>query len=325
MLFTDADFVTLADITQVDGQVASVASAENIVVTGTQSIVSAACQEIGYRILNKQMGFSGYLPPFVAPYSQTAAALNLLGPSVSRPRVSLSQIVVTTSYQMMWTPIKRAAVYQSLYLFYRDAFFRKLVDRYEKRMLMYRDEVEKRYWPDLMVQGTPVVNKPMSCPGAVYEPASGAWNAAGNLAAVAGTNAAGTTSFDVAVTWVDQSLYVSPTVKGNGESGPSARATISAPTANVIQVSVASLNAPNGGGVNTTAQGMGLFTPLTATGWNVYVGTVGGTLYLQNATPIAYANKTYTMAGAPVLSGVIADQGQNYVSSFTMQNQVFRG
>lgn len=124
------------------------------------------------------------------------------------------------------------------------------------------------------------------------------------MSLVAGTNANATTLYDVAVTWVEQTRYLSPKTKGNSESAPSARATgISVTTANVLHVDISVLNPPNGLNPLNSALGQGLVIPGIASGWNVYVGAQGGTLFLQNATPIAIGTTGYTLAGAPVLSG----------------------
>lgn len=323
MIFTDADFVTQADLASLDFELPKVAQAEQITV---EAICTQACQEIGNRILTKMAGFAGTLPPFVAPYSQTAAALNLVGPSVQRPRVSLSQIVTNSTFAgtASWAPIKRAAAYKTLEMFYRNAFYRKMNDRYEKRMLLFAKELRLQHWPAFFNQGCPTVNQPMVAPGAIYEPGVGVWSAS-NLTTVAGTNGNASTAYDVAVTWLDSRYYASPLAKGNSESAPSATASVTVATANVIRASIAGLTAPNGTTPPTIPQGQGLFTPLIASHWNVYVGVSGGTLYLQNASPIAYATKTYTLAGAPVLSGNAADQGQVATSNQTMQNLMFRG
>jgi hypothetical protein len=322
MLFTDGDFINSADLILIDSQVASTAMAEKIQVDG--GITTTACQEIGQRILSKSIGFAGTLPPFVAPWSQTAAALNLVGPSSQRPRISLSQIVTSTPYPGQWSAIKRATAYLGLVRFYEQAYHRKMEDRYEARMNLHTDNYNKRHWPAFWNQGTPIINQPMARPGAQYEPGVGIWGS-GAVATVAGTNALALTSYDVAITWVDQRFWLSSTVKGNGESAPASTLTISVATAQVIQISITGLNGPQGQTPATIAQGQGLYTPLTASGWNVYVGVQDGPLYLQNATPVPYATKTYTLAGAPVLSGAIADDGQVFNTSFTMQNILNRG
>jgi hypothetical protein len=280
---------------------------------------------MGDRLMMKNQGFAGTLPPFVAPYSQTAAALNLVGPSSQRPRVSLSQIVVTPPYvNGMWSPIKRAAIYMALIEFYDECFGRKQQDRYKIKMDHYDDRFNRLVWPNFFSSGVPIVNQPMQCPGALYEPGAGIWSAA-NLSAVAGTNANASTNYDVSITWADQWNYTSPTAKGNSESAPSARATITVATAQVISVSIVGLTGPNGSQPPTIQQGQGLFTPLNASCWNVYVGLTGQTLYLQNATPVPYATKSCVLPGPPALSGYAADNGQNWNSSVTMQNTIMRG
>jgi hypothetical protein len=65
--------------------------------------------------------------------------------------------------------------------------------------------------------------------------------------------------------------------------------------------------------------------PGTASGWNAYAGVQGGTLYLQNATPIPITQLTYTFAGAPVSSGYMADSGQFADAKMSMQLMIMRG
>lgn len=329
-LFNDADFVTSADMLALDPEVTKVATAEVITVDTPGGIAAQACNEVGQKLLTETQAFTGFMPPFMMPYNQTAAVLNLVGPTVNRSRVGLSQVIVSPanpqdSSLAGVSHLKRFAIYTALYLFYRAAFFKKLNDRYDMKRKMYEEEIRKKYWPRLWNQGTPIVYKPMACPGAIHEYNTGAWSNS-NVTTVAGTNANGTTLYDVAITWVDQTKYFGPTNKGNAESAPSARAAqISVATAQVLRVSIAGLNPPNGLTPINVQLGQGLVIPGNASGWNIYVGAPDGILYLQNATPIPIGTLAYSLSGAPVLSGYQADQGQYPDALFTMQKTLMRG
>jgi hypothetical protein len=333
MLFTDADFISSADLTSIDPEVVDISRAEKIVLDsslGAASGINAqACDEVGQRLLQETQAFSGFMPPFAMPYNQTAAVLNLVGPTVNRSRISLSQIVVsgvnpTELSSAKMSALKRYAVYEALVMFYRAAYYRKTTDRYEKRMQLYENEVRRKHWPRFFNQGVPVVYKPLAAPGAIHEYNAGVWNST-NVATVVGVNILTAATYDVAITWVDDTKYVSPTSKGNAESSVSARITGPVATSNVLQVSIAGLNAPNGLAPLNVSLGQGLVIPGTASGWNVYCGSQGATLYLQNSTPIDIATKTYTFAGAPVLTGFPADSGQYPDAHFTLQKTLMRG
>jgi hypothetical protein len=68
----------------------------------------------------------------------------------------------------------------------------------------------------------------------------------------------------------------------------------------------------------------GLYTQLTATGWNVYVGTSQKSMFLQNTTPIALSTTTYTLPNAPVVAGSILKPGQFADYNFAFQNMLLR-
>jgi hypothetical protein len=324
-LFNDADFISSADLLIIDPEVPIVAKANHIQLDTPQGICAMACDEVGQKLLSETQAFQGFLPPFATPYTQTAAVINLVGPAVNRSRIPLSQIVVSSPTDATLSSLKRFAVYTALELVYRAAVYSKVNDRYQKKREDFQNEIRKKYWPRLYNQGCPVVFKPLAAPGALHEFQAGVWSTA-NLAAVGGTNALVTANYDVAITWVDQSLYQNPANKYNAESGGSAlAAAFSLPTANVLQVSIAGLNPPNGQAPINVALGQGIVVPGNATGWNLYVGQSGSTLYLQNATPIPIATQLYTMPGAPVLSGYTLLQGQYPDQYLTMARMIMRG
>ena len=235
---------------------------------------------------------------------------------------------------VQWSPrhrqalsaLKRYGIYVALYLFYRAAFYKKVNDRYDKKRQMFETEMCKKYWPRFLQQGaSPSPISPWPAPARSTNSTPSTWGPS-NVTTVAGTNGNAALSYDVAITWVDNSQYVSPAIKGNAESAPSAIApAVSVATANVLQISIAGLNAPNGLAPLNVQLGQSLVVPGKASGWNVYVGSEGGTLYLQNATPIGIATLTYTPAGAPVLSGYQADNGQFPDALLTQMKTLMRG
>jgi hypothetical protein len=330
MLFTDADFVNSADLLSLDPEVAKVSAAEGITVDSPAGIAAQACDEVGQKLLTEMQAFTGFMPPVAMPYNQTAAVINMVGPTVNRSRIALAQIVVTPPNPTQMavskpSALKRYTVYTALEMFYRAAFYKKTNDRYDNKRKMYAEEIRKKYWPRFFSQGVPIAYKPLACPGAIHEWNAGIWDST-RVSTVAGVNAGGTTLCDVVITWVDQTKYLLPTNKGNSESGPSAIvAGVSVTTATVLHIDISNLNPPNGLSPLNVSLGQGLVIPGNASGWNVYVGATGSTLYLQNATPIAIATKTYTLAGAPTLSGYQPDSGQYPDALFTMMKTLMRG
>jgi hypothetical protein len=329
-LFTDLDFVSSADMLALDPEIAKVAAAEAITIDTPAGIAAQACDEVGQKLLIESQAFTGFMPPFAMPYNQTAAVINLVGPTVNRSRITLNQVVVTGANPTETSvakpsALKRYAIYTAIYLFYRAAFYKKTNDRYDNKRKMYEEEIRKKYWPRLFNQGIPICYKPLACPGAAHEWNVGVWDST-RVSAVAGTNVNLATLYDVAVTWVDHTRYQTPLLKGNSESAPSARVSgFSIPTSQVLRVDISVLNAPNGLNPLNTALGQGLVIPGIASGWNIYVGPQGGTLYLQNATPIPILTTSYTLPGAPVLSGYQADSGQYFDACFTLQKTLMRG
>lgn len=329
MLFNDSDFISSLDMLALDPSVKTDSLAASITLDGPSGLAAQACDEVGQKLLNANQAYTGFMPPFSTPHNQTAAVLNLIGPSVNRSRVALSQIVIspdnpTESSTARPSPLKRYAIYVALEMFYRMAYHRKQDDRFEKKMTLYSEEIRKKYWPRFFNQGVPIVYKPLAAPGALHEWNAGTWDQT-LVSQVAGGSAVDQAFYDVAITWVDQTKYVSPASKGNAESAPSARQDISVDPANVIQVDITPLNAPNGTAPLNVTLGQGLVIPGNASGWNVYVGAQGGALFLQNAVPIDIGTKLYTLAADPVLSGYTADAGQYAESHLTMQTMVMRG
>jgi hypothetical protein len=328
MLWTDAYFINTADLTSVDPEVSDVASAnqEVIVIDGATGIVQRAIESAGQELIAQMQRFGGYLSSGLVSANHLAAVFNVGGPGVNRTRVLLSQIV---AYDPYFPLVKTWMTYKTLEKFYHAAFSRTLNDRYEKKMRQYSLDVRMEHWPNLKNIGLPVVYRPMPAPGAVNERIPGLtllqsalWSASNVSQAVR----AGTTGgvFDVAVTWVDQSFYLNPSVKANAEGYHSAAQTITVTAGNSVTVNIASLRPPTTSS-DPASLSQAITTSLNASGWNVYVGATGGTLWLQNAQPIPIATQSYQLAADPVLSGNPADFGQYADAYFTMQDILQRG
>lgn len=310
MLWTDDVFITLSDLTRIDSEVPTVATAEGITLTGDNGLLRGAVEEASNEMMKLIISFGGYLNSGDLTANHLAAVLNVgIGNSV-RQKVGLQQIVVSGDVPGQWSWVKQWTVYWALRNFYRDAFARLGGDRYKLKMDLYKDEMQRRITSNLYALGVPVVIRPLVRPAAKFERSSGTWDSS-NVSLVAGSGVA-TTPFDVAITYVDQSqanFYVSAAKPNNSESEPSDVVTVTPDGTQVIEVSITSLNPPTG--AQAPAQVMVVVvSPLKATGWNIYCGLSGSTLYLQNAAPIPITTETYTFAGDPVLSGYEVGNGQ---------------
>lgn len=321
MLFTDGNFISAADLAVIDPEVTSMAATEKIVIDSTPgSTLMQTVTEMGTELTAKFQNFTGYLVGIGYTANHVAAVLNVLSTAINRPRARLNQVVAVDpdpSKRMF----KQWATYYCLRAIYRAAFHRRLNDRYEKKMEMFEAE-RKRSWMNLNASGLPILTSPLACPGALLEVNAGTWGAANVTATGSGSGDPGTT-YDVAITWVNGAMYVSPSLKNNAESGPSSIVTQVVASGQFVHIDITSLIPPNG---TLAALGTadGIYNPMPASAWNVYIGATGKTLFLQNASPIPIATKTYQPAGAPVLSGNALTSGQFSEYSFAFQNMIHR-
>lgn len=309
MLYTDAPFIVEADLVRIESEIPNVATTADIDI---DDHIQLCIDEFSDWLQAQQITFSGYIPPFNVPSTASYALVNTLTQASNRTRVSLSQILATDGdYPGKWSIVKRAAVYQTVQKFYRQAASRKEVDRYEKKFDMYRDEVNRVYMPRLKARGIPIVNRPMPAPAAYQELNTGTWGDS-NLSRL---NSIGIVSGDpeveVVVTWVDSQFYTSSALNMNGEGGSSPIATIQLHTGDFAVVDISTLNGPNGQ-YRPSAIANVPITPMTATGWNVYASVANGPFILQNAAPVPYATKTFTInplltTGFPLTNGQYAD------------------
>ena len=247
-------------------------------------------------------------------------------------RLRLSQIVITSEYANMLSPIQMVHAYMTLERIYEE-LARNInspsdQDRFEARRDYYHDQVEDRYFPQLQNLGLPWVPMPMPCPGAVNEAGSGRWNAS-NVTLVSVAGSPGYASLYIAITYVDQTqpnYYQNAQNPNNCESDLSALINLeSVPANESAKISIASLNPPNGQLALYGPTSAYYLTLHQATGWNIYAGLDPNDLYLQNPTPIPIATKTYTLP-ATLATTNLAASGQIKVYNLPITDmQVWRG
>ena len=308
MLFTDSDIIGQTDLVQIDSEVPGVAATAKplIVVDGPGSVVRVAWTECGQRILAAMQTYVSYPAQTGIPANHIAAVRNTGIPSQTQPRVRLNQIVAHEwNYGNMRSPVGTWLAYMALATFYRDASSRMGQDRYEEKYKRYLADAD-RTWRILRQNGLPMVYQPLEAPGATHGFNPGTWDDS-NVTAVSAGGAQGGT-FSVAITYYDSSKYASQAAKGNGESAPSAVLEHVLAAGTALSVDITSLNPPTG-----TADPVGLsqgsWSPLTATHWNLWAGSGGGSLYLQKEG-IPIATKQWSLAADPVLSGTVLGSGQ---------------
>lgn len=316
-LLIDDDHVSMPDLLAIDPEVAEIADAEGITFDGEGSITRQAWDECSDQVLDAMQAFGGD----IIAWPGTLTTFGAFG--VSRPRLRLNQIVVSAPLGRRVSPLRRWMMYQSLVLFYRAASNRRTSDRYELKWQRMTDEA-KQAWRTLWSTGLPMVALPLACPGALHESLAGTWGIDNVTASPPGWSGGEQRdqTFLVAITWVDQSQYISPANTQNAESGPSKTVAVIVPSGQRITVDISTLNPP---GSVTIPRGMadGPYVTRKATGWNVYIGTSEDALYLQNPAPIPLNTEAHTLTEAPVLSGVTLQPGQfpdaNYAFQRTLQ------
>lgn len=311
MIWTDKIFISSSDLFRIDSEVSKVSDAEGITLDGNNGTIRGAIEEASMELQKIMIAFGGYLNSGDLSANHLAAVLNVgIGNSV-RQKAVLDQVCVSGDSAGSFNWVKQWAIFWTLRIFYRNAFQRTVKDRYENKMKFYASEIDRRIRPTLFALGIPLVLRPLFAPASFFTLNSGTWGP-DNVSLV--TNVAGTSTsdLDVAISYVDMSqanLYVSSTSKGNAESELSDRVIIAMQNGKVLEVSIATLNPPTGR-QNPAQLLVAVIAPLRATHWNVYVGNKGGTLFLQNSSPIPIGTTTYTFSANPVLSGAMAELGQ---------------
>ena len=323
-LWIDGEFIFEEDLQSIDGEALDIADAESITLSGSQGILIQATQEAGFELLTEMVpAFQSYiLPPGVTWQHQVAVWNTGLQQNQNSSRIQLAQVVVSGPFTNQWSILKRWVVYRALLQLYRSAAERKINDRYQAKFDRLATDVTNRMTPMLLNYGIPIVTNPLPRPGAKYFPNSGTFTSANVTAISGGSNPQ--TQYVVAVTYTG-SGYVTQTTTGiDAESAPSDLITFTLPLNDLLQVDISTLVPP------TSTQPTILwpesrFSPMAATGWNVYVGLTTGPMFLQTATPNPIATTTYAFAAAPVLSGKTMGQGQKPDALMTVQRTIFRG
>ena len=317
MLWTDRDFISVADLLAADSSAARIASVETIVLDGETGVIRQQIGEAGADLLvllqQYQTSFtplgitSAHMQAVLGPYSQVNA------------RAALSQIVVSDARPGYWSPIKRWVLYRVLGALYQQASERQEGDRYGRMWARTAADVETRYQPFLFTSGLPVVVNPIACPGAEAEPGSGVWNASA-LSAIDGGSGIADQPLQVALSFVG-----SPDLSAlapNSESALSRGVAFTLPIGKQLIVSRAGVNPIQTQPPSTIHQAV--YYPRVATGWNVYVAGADGVFWLQTAQPLPLATMSVTLS-VIANSGVQAGTGQIPDAALTMQRVMFRG
>ena len=313
MLWTDGVFITSKDLMRIDSEVLKISANEDINLDGDSGMLRGAIEEASSELQKYVIAFGGYLNAGDLSANHLAAVLNVgIGNSV-RQKILLQQVCVSGESSTSWNWIKEWVVFWGLKNFYRDAFSRLTNDRYEKKMLSYKDEIQRRLLGNIYGLGIPVVLQPLSTPGAIFERDSGTWGPE-NISMFPASPTPGANGVDVTITYVDMSQpnrYAGPTKPNNAESQPGVVQTVypsTTPVQQSIVIDISSLNPPTGVQSMSTML-ICVIAPLIATHWNVYAGNTGGTLYLQNASPIPIDTTSYTIPSL-TLSGYRVGFGQ---------------
>lgn len=320
MLWTDGIFISIDDLYRMDSEIKVLTKNEGIVVDGDYGTLRGGLEEASQELTKMIVAYGGYLSSGDLSPNHMSAVLNIgLGNSV-RQRALLSQVVVSGTSAFVGNHIKNWAATYCLMYIYRDATNRTVKDRYESKMLNYKSHLDRRLTRSIQGLGLPLIIQPLSRPAALFERNTGSWGEDNVLSIAGGSTTGG--SFDVAITYVcqgppapgggynvDATKYVSYSQQGNAESHPSTVVSKTVPANEVLKIDITSLNPPTGV-QDPSSRLLCVILPLNATGWNVYVGATGGTLKLQNATPIPIATKTYTLASDPTTTGIPVGIGQ---------------
>jgi len=252
MLFTDTVISTISDLAAYESDIRDLASVANL---DLDTKLGRAQMEVGVELLG----------------ATVAHALD----SSAGPSFTLDQVVVTDALRL-WH------VFHTLTIVYRDAYNRKLNDKY---LLKWKDYGALSKWAShaYFNIGVGLVLRPLPAPGrpAVSVTAGGALPAA---------------IYFVRATWVD--------AQGR-ESGPSELVSQSAAASELLTVSLAGQQPPAG-----------------AAGWFPYAGTDPDGPQRQVSAPVAAAEAWTMPAGGLIAGTVVSDgQGPDYYRQITRNLQ----
>jgi hypothetical protein len=294
-LFTDSDHVTQSDMAVVDPEVPDIVAAESF----TSDVVDSLLQQ-SWDVCANAIGEA--TRPYYESYPDPVIAFHTYG---RFSPLQLSRIVVTSQYANRQSPLKNWMVRIALENFYMALANRRESDRYNTK-LQNAQGYTKSAWKSVVAAGLPTVVSPLVCPGAIHELGAGVFGAS-NLSSVPGGTVS-ETDYEVSISWVNGTIYQSPSIPVNGESGPSASVAITVPNLNLLLVNINGLHAP--GSLTIPRPITQYYVSQVATHWNVYAGVPGGIKYLQNPAPIPLSQTSYALTAAPVLSGFQLWSGQ---------------
>lgn len=318
MIWTDDLFVSTADLVSEDPDIVDAADSLNITLTGDSGTIQRATEEAGMYLENILVSFTTYISSNDLSSNHMAAVFYTGSAPNQRRRVTLDQVVVTGRNATYWSECKIWAVNWVLKRFYISARGRAQDDRYATKAAAYLLRERAELWPALKQSGIPIVLRPMPAPDAAQLPNPGSFQA--SATAGAGTV---TANYDVAVTYVDQSRYINQTARGNAEGNPTRLQNVALSTGNVLRVDITNLNPPNGS-INPADIARGFVVPLNATGYNIWAGLHGQTLYLQNTNPVPIGTKVTTLTTDPLLSGPTVGTGQFYDQMLSVYQTIKR-
>lgn len=272
MLLTDSNHVTTADLTRIDGSVASASGA-------TAVLASDAIAQAWVDVSSSILQYMKSLYPGRIYYNQP----NFYNTGY---RVQLPQIIVTPS-------IVNWIAWQALYVFFQSALNSKgKSEVYEAKMLQYQQRADETR-TQVYNLPLPVVFIPLAAPGAVNVINSGSWAAV----AVSGGAGVAPTTAEVTITYQNSVNY-----SQNNESGGAAPITVSLNVGERVSVSTAGLFTPDGSFGTPVKFGM------AATHWNVYCKYLG--VSRKVGSGIAVSTTTYVFDPATVAYGVPLGLGQ---------------
>ena len=168
MLYTDGTWINVDDLLAADSDIASVADTESIDLEGALKRVTGEC---GQDLLTALVNFS-------MSGSQNLSGVHInavLGNSSVSSRARLGQIVAHSLSPGINSPIKTWVTYSILAALYLDARSGKNGERYDLRLERFSKRADDA-WLMLCELGIPIVNYPLPCPGAVFEPEMGTWD-----------------------------------------------------------------------------------------------------------------------------------------------------
>lgn len=327
MLWTDSHtWINTQDMVGIEPEIQKVALTEQIRLDGSDGMIRRGMTEAALALTSLMQSFDNLYAMSSGDgitFAHLAAVANTgTGGVFTRQRALLSQIVVHGAYTGYNSVLRQWVAQKILATFYASAVERKMAasDRYSQKLDRIERDLTYRYEGYLMNTGIPIVAVPLPCPGAKLEPNSGTWSSA-NVSAVAG-GIATSAAYDVAITYVG-SKYKSQTDQQNSESALSEIVRFTIPDSSRLSISIASLMPPTFTQQGATLQ-FGGYTRMAAAYWNIWVGAAGGTLYLQGS-PIPIGTTSYTLTGAPVLSGYTSHNGQEPNGNMLLGRSLGRG